>query len=713
MVARNPVSIISAETGAGKSTQIPQYLLEAGYDEIVVTVPSRAAATSLATRVSSELGSPLGELVGYHTAYERSTSLRTRILFTTEGMQLIKELLHKEKGFKNRVLILDEAQEWSVNTETLVAYVRNQIIEGWNTKVILMSASMDTESVSEFFNDAPILKIEGKLFNITEYTAAPRNFETIIHDLAKNGRNVLAFVPGKAEIDSTIKTLIELHTPGTILPLHADLPIEEQQRVFDEITDSKIIVATNVAQTSITIPDIDAVVDSGLERRMMLIDGQNTLAIGTISRSDMIQRKGRGARTRDGIYYWCNIDSRDTLQEYPTPDIYTSNLDQVVLRLASVDENALDVTFFHQPDEENIFNSQKRLRLLGALDNNNKITAIGETMNRLPVDARYSRMIIEAHKLNVLSDVAIIAAIQTLGCLKEHTTKYSEFTTEIHSDLLAELDCFKKVQSRLMSGGLDVYSSTSENYAFKGINKKTYFRVLELRTKLYDVLEMIYGDVSSSGNRSDIIKACLAGIPDLLYRRESNGWYRNPADETPRKLNLHSAIIPTNFVFGIPKNISFSSVSGTQITLYILSSATSVNPNTLHDLAPELISKELGDVSYDLQTNSYTQNIDTKFCNVVIDTHTEPVTDLDTKRKALAKWLAKQTDNFVSKTSKNPQHLLEIFQRNQRIFKKRYYDEFDMYSFYYQVLLENYNNYVPNLKKSSSVKPLAIGPNGI
>ena len=293
-IKNNPVSIIVAETGAGKSTQVPQFLIDNGFDSVVITVPSRTAATSLAERVSSERNSLLGEQVGYQTAYERSMSAETQILFTTEGLQLIKEL-NDDDGNPNKVLIIDELQEWSINVEALIAFLKLKIQNGFKTKIVLMSATMD-ERISEFFDNAPIVRVAGRLFPIEETTA--ENMQDSIVELANEGHNVLAFVPGKYEITQLTRYLRKLENFNvSIFPLHADLSLEDQHSVFEPTPNPKIVVATNVAQTSITIPDIDAVVDSGLERHMAIVDGLETLTIGNISKSDKIQRKGRAGRT--------------------------------------------------------------------------------------------------------------------------------------------------------------------------------------------------------------------------------------------------------------------------------------------------------------------------------------------------------------------------------------------------------------------------------
>lgn len=685
MVSENQICIISAETGAGKSTQVPQYLLEAGYSDVVITVPSRTAAASLCDRVSYELGSNVGELVGFQTGYEKSFSAETRILYTTEGLELMKEL-HQKNTLENGVLIIDELQEWSINVETLVAWIQKKIKAGWDTKVILMSATMDVTGISKFFGNIPVLKIPGHLFEITEYERRADDFVDSIYELASQNHNVLAFVPGKREIENTIESLKKRNLDAHLLRLHGDLPLADQQIVFYPAAKAKVIVATNIAQTSITIPDIDAVVDSGLERHMETVDGLDTLTIGQISRSDYIQRRGRAGRTKPGTYVWCNDTPLNNLAKYPTPDIFTGSINQIVLKLASIDVDASEVDFFHQPPIEKIEASQKTLRMLGAFDENNKITDCGMIMAQLPLSVRYARMIVEGHKRDVLSDVVTIAALSEFGGIKASNTSYEGFSKEMKSDLLAELDCFNTVKRKLIDG---------EN-AFEGIQERNYYRVLELRAKLADILYNIYGDVSSSGNRNDILRSCAAGLVEYLYVRESNGWYYNPNDDSKRKLNLFSATLPSKYLLGLPKNISLNHKGNTgNQMLYLISSAIMVDVPLLEDVAPHLIhTKTQNEFKY--ETGDFLSREVRFFGDVEIGAIESKVSNFNIKRELLANWLATVTvDEDAYKKAKLDKTLAKAIDKNYGIFDSVE----DAEKFYSQRLSEFTKNSLPHMRK--------------
>lgn len=683
-----PVFLIKAPTGTGKSTQVPQMIWKyrKKYKKIIITVPTRAAAAALAKRTAEELGCNVGELVGFKTGYEKVYSDETQILYTTEATELMNELHNANIEYDECVIILDEIQEWSIPVETLIAWFKKIIDSGVKTKLILMSANVDSVGVSEFFGQIPVLEIPGKLFDITEHDRRSGDFIRSISELVTQGRHVLAFVPGKREIDKTIEDLTKLGLDANLLRLHGDLPLSEQQIVFEEPTKPTVVVATNIAQTSLTIPYIDACVDSGLERRMENVDGLYTLVVGVISKSDYIQRRGRAGRTKPGIYVWCNDTPIIDLDEYPVPDIETGNIDQVILQLGSIGIDARDVTFFHQPAIEKIEASQKTLRMLGAFDEDNKITECGKVMAKLPISVRYARMIVEGQKRDVLSDVVTIAALSEFGGIKATNTSYEGFSKEMKSDLLAELDCFNTVKRKIMDG----------EDAFAGIQERNYYRVLELRAKLADILFNIYGDVSSSGNRNEILKACAAGLVEFLYVREANNWYSNPNDAFKRKINLYSATLPNQYMLGLPKNISlnYKGNTGNQI-LYLLSSASMVTVPILEEVAPHLFhTKNRNEFKY--ETNEYFTREVRFFGDVEISTSDSKLTDSDAKRNLLADWLASVTiiDELYAKT-KLDKPLKKVIDRNYGVFA----DIEEARQFYYTRLNEFHTNSLPNLRR--------------
>ena len=482
-VKNSDTVIITAETGSGKSTQIPQYLYEAGY-EVIVTQPRRIACTTLADIVAEEMGEN-GKVVAYHTSFESNRTPDTKILFCTDGLQMAKGI----KDSKNTVLIIDEVHEWNLNIETLVAWIKRFRKDGKRIKVVIMSATFEYEALNKFYGDCRYISVEGRNYDVEMITKSKYSFIDEIANAANNGKNVLAFVEGKKEIMDTIEELNKNNIRAEILPLHGELGINEQRLCFRRYSLPKIIVSTNIAQTSVTIPDIDVVVDNGMEKRIEVHDGIEGLFVNPISKADCLQRAGREKKKKNGRYILCSYYNLDDRAKFSTPEIQRLILDKVVLKLASAKIDALDIEFFHQPKIDNIINSINTLKLLGALDEDSNITDIGKKMIKMPVSARCSRMIIEAEKYGCVEKVIKAVSIIEIGSLiNSKATKtniwgndtkyeYSDFTKENKSDILAEIDIYDNIISHK-------YQDLSKS----GINKKNFFRVKELVEKLTSIL---------------------------------------------------------------------------------------------------------------------------------------------------------------------------------------------------------------------------------
>jgi len=412
-VKTHAVTIITAETGSGKSTQVPQYLYNVGYD-VVVTEPRRMAAWSLAQRVAEEMETPLGEIVGFRTAFERNDSPSTSVLYCTDGLELVKTLTDTKD--RQRVLIIDEVHEWNCNIETLVGWCKKKIQEGWCTKVVIMSATLEQKSLTEYFeNNVCALEVPGKIFPVSFKQKQEEDLIPSILAMIYEERNTLVFVPGKREIKEVMEKLSKCDIKAEILPLHGELDSEEQKKCFKSYALPKVVVATNVAQTSITIPDIDAVVDTGKERRAEVKEGIQGLFLRNISKADCMQRKGRAGRTKEGKYILCSSVPFEDREEFSVAEIQRSLLDQIVLRLATIGIDAIGFPFFHHPEMKSLEMAKQNLIDLGALKENNEVTPIGYKMVKMPVSVQTARMIIEAEKYGVTEDVIKIASILEIG----------------------------------------------------------------------------------------------------------------------------------------------------------------------------------------------------------------------------------------------------------------------------------------------------------
>lgn len=586
-IEKNPVTVITAETGAGKSTQVPQYLLEEGYD-LVVTQPRRLAARSVATRVAYEMGEKIGQTIGYRTAVERVDSPQTRCLFCTDGLALVRELMGQNKG----ILVLDEVHEWNENMEVLVAWVKSQIINGSAMKVVLMSATLESEKLSAFFNNAPIISVPGRTFPVEDRTSG-REVEADVATLVAEGHNVLVFQPGQQEINETIGALERLKISAVILPLHGQLTPEEQAKCFAHYGKTKVIVSTNVAQTSVTIDDIDAVVDSGLERRIELVDGVEGLYLKPISLADAKQRKGRAGRTKAGIYIdHCPSSSRP---DFPVAEILRKRLDQTVLRLAIAGFDMEVMEFFHQPEKSDIHDARQTLIGLGCMTTDGKVTAIGRLVNKLPVSVKYGRMLVEADRLGVVNDILTVAAIMEMDGITVPPPSRNRpdrpdwrkmVPDEKESDIMAQLKVWG--MSRTMS---------ENEMKEKGISLRNFYRAKEIRQTLSEALKGHFR-FGTNGNRENILKAICAGMVDHLYKNQY-GSYRN-GDDTDRQLGSSSVLENSmpDWIVGIPFDLEIATRRGS-MTLHLISLASKVDPAWLAEVAPHMVLEKIENLHWD------------------------------------------------------------------------------------------------------------------
>ena len=583
LLAEHGIVILEAETGSGKSTQVPQFALEAGY-RIVHTQPRRLAARSVAQRVAWEIGEKLGETIGVRTRDDNTVGPGTRCLFVTDGLALIRELMG---AGDHDLLILDEVHEWNENMEVLVAWVKLQREQGTDFKVVVMSATMESKALSDHFGGAPVVSVPGRTYPVTDQRSG-RELVADVADLLKQGRNVLVFQPGKAEIAKTIDELGRVSgLSAEILPLHGELTPDEQAACFRHYGRPKCVVSTNVAQTSVTIDDIDAVVDSGMERRIELVDGVEGLYLKPISYADGKQRKGRAGRTKPGIYIdHCGAAGRP---EFPKAEILRKRLDQTVLRLAEAGFDAEELPFFHQPDRREIHDAKRTLKALGCFDTEGRVTQIGRLVNRMPVSVQYARMVVEAERLGVVDDVLTIAAILEIGEITARKDRDGRDIShlwrklvggESESDLIAQLKVFEAAS--VMS---------KDEMRDNGVHTKAFFQAKDARRHLADSLRGKVREFRSSGNRAHILRAVCAGMVDHLFKYEF-GSYKN-GDSVSRELGKESVVRGADWLVGLPFDLQIQTRRG-NMTLRLIRMATKVDPAILAEVAPQLTEKKTG-----------------------------------------------------------------------------------------------------------------------
>lgn len=432
------VVVVVSETGSGKTTQLPkmvtEVLREIYADKmglVGVTQPRRIAAVSVARRVAEELQLPLGGLVGYQVRFDDKTSAATRIKFMTDGI-LLAETQGDRRLKKYDAIILDEAHERSLNIDFLLGYLKQLRRERPQLKIVVSSATLDAGAFAEFFREegqqVPIIEAEGRTFAVEEFFLPPDRDEDLpqhvvravdwLSDVDATG-DVLVFLPGEKEIRECADALEGRRYPRTeVLPLFARLSMGDQQRVFSPGSQRRLILATNVAETSLTIPRITSVVDSGVARvsRWSPTRGVQRLQIEPVSQASARQRKGRCGRVKEGVCV--RLYDEDDLaerSEFTDPEIRRSSLAGVILRMISLGLPEIDeFPLIDPPAPKAVSEGYRTLREVGALTKDRQLTEAGWQMSRMPVDPRLARMLLEAQTERCLADLLpIIASLES------------------------------------------------------------------------------------------------------------------------------------------------------------------------------------------------------------------------------------------------------------------------------------------------------------
>ena len=437
-IKRNQVLIISGETGSGKSTQIPKMCLEAGRGiegMIGCTQPRRIAAITIAHRIAEELGEQLGATVGYKIRFSDRTAANAYIKIMTDGI-LLAETQGDRNLYQYDTIIIDEAHERSVNIDFLLGLLKRVLAYRSDLKVIISSATLETEKFSSFFDNAQVIEVSGKVFPVEviyaseDLTSGHLEDATYV-DMAVDAverirRNdptggILVFMPTEQDILETCQRLEgRLDQKQNILPLFARLPRSRQKKIYT-VKGPRTVVATNVAETSLTIPGIKYVVDTGLARisRYVARTRTTSLPISPISRASAEQRKGRCGRVQKGVCI--RLYTQDEFEGRPTftvPEILRANLAEVILRMIYLRLGRIEsFPFIDKPNPRSIKDGFELLVELGAVKrdrNQVRLTNMGRKMARLPLDPRISKMLLEARNRDCLGEVAVIGAILSI-----------------------------------------------------------------------------------------------------------------------------------------------------------------------------------------------------------------------------------------------------------------------------------------------------------
>jgi ATP-dependent helicase HrpA len=431
LIREHQIVVLAGETGSGKTTQLPKLCLAAGRGEaglIGCTQPRRLAARSVANRVAEELGTQVGDLVGFQVRFSEKVSDNALVKFMTDGI-LLAETQSDPWLSSYDTIIIDEAHERSLNIDFLLGYLKRLAVKRPELKIIVTSATIDTARFAEHFGNAPVVTVEGRTYPVEVRWRPPDRSDAnlitqlgdAIDEITRDDPrgDVLVFLPGEREIrDAHLALSRRQYRETEILPLYARLSANDQDRVFKPGPRRRVVLATNVAETSLTVPRIRYVVDSGTARvkRYSQRSQIERLHIEPISQAAADQRKGRCGRVGPGICYRLYEEAEFLLRPaYTDPELLRSSLANVILRMLSLDLGEVeDFPFLEAPDPRVVADGHRRLAEIGAIDDRQKLTTIGRTLARLPIDVQLARMLVEANGLGCLRELITVVAFLSI-----------------------------------------------------------------------------------------------------------------------------------------------------------------------------------------------------------------------------------------------------------------------------------------------------------
>lgn len=560
------VVIIAGETGSGKTTQIPKICLELGRGVrglIGHTQPRRIAARTVAERVAEELGTELGEVVGYKVRFTDQASDRTLVKLMTDGI-LLAELQNDRLLEQYDTLIIDEAHERSLNIDFILGYLKQLLPKRPDLKVIITSATIDPERFSRHFGGAPVVEVSGRTYPVEvryrplgEDDDQTQGIVEACRELVTEGPgDILVFLSGEREIRDAADALSKAEFRNTeILPLYARLSAAEQHRVFQRHTGRRVVLATNVAETSLTVPGIKYVVDPGFARisRYSHRTKVQRLPIEPVSQASANQRKGRSGRTSDGICIRL-YEEEDFLSrpEFTDPEILRTNLASVILQMTSIGLGDIEAfPFVEPPDRRQVKDGVNLLHELGAFDAHGALTPVGRRLAQLPVDPRLGRMVLEADKHGCLREVMVIVAALSIQDPRERPADKQQQADEKHrrfadpdSDFMAYLNLWNYLRER---------QKELSSSAFRRLCKAEFLNYLRVREwqDIYSQLRQSLGVQPNSAPADpyhvhvSLLAGLLShvGVKDVMDKqRASDG--RRPIQEYIGARNARFAVFP-------------------------------------------------------------------------------------------------------------------------------------------------------------------------
>eukprot|EP00550_Attheya_septentrionalis_P002543 CAMPEP_0198285030 /NCGR_PEP_ID=MMETSP1449-20131203/4355_1 /TAXON_ID=420275 /ORGANISM="Attheya septentrionalis, Strain CCMP2084" /LENGTH=1204 /DNA_ID=CAMNT_0043982267 /DNA_START=100 /DNA_END=3714 /DNA_ORIENTATION=- len=569
-ITDNQVLVVIGETGSGKTTQMTQYMVELGLTSkgkmIGCTQPRRVAAVSVAKRVSEEFGCSLGEQVGYSIRFEDMTSPDTIIKYMTDGM-LMREYLADNDLKRYAVIMLDEAHERTIHTDVLFGLLKDLCRRRPDMKIIVTSATLDAEKFSTYFFQCPIFTIPGRTFPVEIlYTKEPESdyldaaLITVMQiHLSEPAGDILVFLTGQEEIDTCCETLYtrmqalgDLAPELIVLPVYSALPSEMQSRIFERAPPGarKCVVATNIAEASLTIDGIYYVVDPGFSKQKAFNAklGMDSLVVTPISQASARQRAGRAGRTGPGKCYRLYTEVAYKNEMLPTniPEIQRTNLGNVVLQLKAMGINdLLGFDFMDPPPVATLVGAMESLHALGALDDEGLLTRLGRKMAEFPLEPNLSKMLLLSVDLGCSDEILTITAL-----LSVDNPFYRPKDKQAQADM-------KKAKFHQAEGDhltlLAVYkgweaAKFSNPWCFENfVQARSMKRAQDVRKQLVTIMDRYKLDIVSAGkNYKTICKAIAAGFFTHAAKKDPQEGYRTLVDQNPVYIHPSSAVFNKN-----------------------------------------------------------------------------------------------------------------------------------------------------------------------
>jgi len=615
-IAGHQVVVVVGETGSGKTTQLAQYLMEEGYcasgEMVGCTQPRRVAAVSVAKRVAEEVGTELGTgSVGYSIRFEDATSPATRLKFMTDGV-LLRETLRDGDLDSYSAIIMDEAHERSLNTDVLFGILRGVVARRRDFRLIVTSATLDSGKFSDFFGGAPVFHIPGRTFPVTKHyakcvpedyvDAAVRSALTIHLSNPPGSGDILVFMTGQEDIEATCECLVERVEalsvtsrtpvpPLLVLPMYSLLPADLQARIFQRSATGarKVIVATNIAETSLTVDGVAFVVDPGLAKVKVYNPriGMDALQVLPVSQASANQRAGRAGRTGPGTVHRLYTEStfRRELLPLQIPEIQRTNLGNVVLLLKSL--GVLDLRsfpFMDAPPGDNLSASEYGLWVMGALDDAGGLTEAGKRMVDFPVDPPLAKMLYMATSLGCTREVAtVVSLLSTPGIFFRPRDREAESDAARERFLVPESDhlTLLNVHTQWKRAG-----GTAAWCAANFVHVKALSKADEVLTQLLDIMTSRGIPITSCSGDWDVVrKAVCSGYFYNSARLKGVGEYCNLLNGLPASLHPSSALFGLGYT---PPYVVYHELTLT--TKEYMSCVTAVEPEWLCEMGPAFFS---------------------------------------------------------------------------------------------------------------------------